>query len=107
MLPVLSKPGNPSSAHRMGRAARNAVDAARDEIGSLVSRQPSGVVLCSGATEANNLAILGARANSERRTRVLYGATEHPSVVAPADARNQERDGRLRTEPDGRVNLDE
>ncbi|MGH8514280.1 MAG: cysteine desulfurase family protein, partial [Gammaproteobacteria bacterium] len=106
MLPVLSMPGNPASAHQLGRNARGSIDQARESIAALVMQVPSSVVFCSGATEANNLAILGTR-TLEKRTGVLYGATEHPSVIAPADARNGNREGRLGVEPDGRLDLDE
>ena len=106
MLPVLSVPGNPASVHELGRTARSSIDRARESVAELVMQMPSGVVFCSGATEANNLAILGTRL-SEKRMCVLYGATEHPSVIAPADARNGSTHGRLRVEPDGRLNLDE
>ena len=51
--------GNPSSQHRAGRAARGALEAARDHVAALVGAQPEEVIFTSGGTEANNLAILG------------------------------------------------
>jgi cysteine desulfurase len=78
MLPYLSGPyGNASSLHRYGRAARDAVEAARAQVAALVNAQPQEVVWTSGGTEADNLAIKGAGGKG----RVLYGATDHPAVM--------------------------
>lgn len=77
--------GNPSSLHRLGRLARSAIDMAREQVAALVRVQPSQVVFTSGATEANNLAIKGILAESPPGV-IAIGATEHPSVVAPAEA---------------------
>lgn len=86
MLPYLSGPyGNASSLHRYGRAARDAVEAAREQVARLVGAQPGEVVWTSGGTEANNLAIKGVAAASVRE-RLLYGATEHPAVMEAAEA---------------------
>jgi cysteine desulfurase len=52
-------PGNPASAHAAGRAARRALDDARERVAALLGAQPDEVTFTSGATEANNLAILG------------------------------------------------
>jgi cysteine desulfurase len=51
--------GNPSSIHHIGRSARAALDDARDRVASILHSKPSEVVLTSGGTEANNLAIFG------------------------------------------------
>src|SRR5690606_8464342 len=60
MLPWLAdRPGNPSSAHGPGRAARAAVDDARDAVAALVGAEPAGVVFTSGGTEAADLAVRG------------------------------------------------
>ncbi len=52
-------PGNPSSAHAAGRKARQALDDARERVAALLGAHPDEVTFTSGATEANNLAILG------------------------------------------------
>src|SRR5688572_20377429 len=86
MLPFLSGPyGNPSSLHRFGRAARDAVEAARAQVAALVGAQPGEVIWTSGGTEANNLALKG---TTEGVTpgRVLYGITDHPAVMEAAEA---------------------
>ena len=73
--------GNPSSAHRLGRASRTAIETAREQIAKLVSAEPAQVIFTAGGTEANNLAILGSVVES--KNHILYGATEHPSVANP------------------------
>ena len=54
--------GNPSSAHAAGRGARRALEDAREKIAALLGAFPDEVTFTSGATEANNLAILSWRA---------------------------------------------
>src|SRR5229473_2206895 len=62
MLPYLGKEafGNPSSAHRFGRAARAGIEEAKRAIADAVGAEPNQVVFTSGGTEADNLAIIGA-----------------------------------------------
>lgn len=84
MLPYLTGPyANASSLHRLGRAARDAVEAARAEVAALVGAQPSQLIWTSGGTEANNLAIKGLMHGGGR---LLYGATEHPAVMECAES---------------------
>ena len=85
MLPYfVEKPGNPSSVHARGREARVAVDQARARIARAVGAHPDEVILTSGGTEANNLAVLGsARAATGRGRHVLATAIEHASVLEP------------------------
>ena len=84
MLPWLGPlVGNPSSQHTLGRAARQAVDLARQRVAGLIGAQPEEIVFTSGATEADNLAILGvAGAVSGRRPVVAASAIEHQAVLA-------------------------
>ncbi len=85
MLPYLrEKFGNPSSRHRQGRAARAAIDTAREQVASLVSAHPSQVIFTGSGTEANNLAIKGYVAGV-MSGRLFIGSTEHPSVTSTAD----------------------
>jgi cysteine desulfurase len=87
MLPWFSERfGNPHSAeHRMGREAEAAVEAARAQVAALIGAEPRELILTSGATEANNLAIKGAarfaRAQGSPRTRLVTVATEHKCVL--------------------------
>jgi cysteine desulfurase len=84
MLPYLgSEFGNPSSVHRFGRAARAALDAAREQVAALVNAPASQVIFSSGGTEANNIALLGCCAGLPVG-RIAISAIEHDSVRAPA-----------------------
>jgi len=86
MQPYLTGPyGNPSSVHRYGRAARDAVEAARLQVAALAGAEPKEVVWTSGGTESNNLALKGATEVASP-SRILYGATEHPAVLETAEA---------------------
>jgi cysteine desulfurase len=93
MLPLLERPAaNPSSQHTQGRAARAAVETAREQVAALVGADPSEVVFTSGGTEADNLAVKGtvlARAPEARH--LVCSAVEHHAVLdagawAEADA---------------------
>ena len=86
MLPYFSQTfGNPgSSTHSFGRAAHEAVDAARQQIAAGIGAQPNEIVFTSGATESNNLAIRGVAERRHRKGRHLLSVTtEHPSVLDP------------------------
>jgi cysteine desulfurase len=75
--------GNPSSVHTEGQKARRLVEEARDEIARLIAARAEEIVLTSGGTEANALAILGS--TSGRRGRVVVSGAEHPSVRETAE----------------------
>jgi cysteine desulfurase len=87
MLPFFSERyGNPHSAeHAMGRDAEQAVEAARAQIAALIGAEPREIVLTSGATESNNIAIKGAARFAARhdnpRRRIVTVATEHKCVL--------------------------
>ena len=60
MKPYLTEEfGNPSSIHRMGQAARNGIETAREQVARLINASPEEIIFTSGGTEADNLAILG------------------------------------------------
>jgi cysteine desulfurase len=87
MLPFLVDCyANPSSTiHREGQRAANAVKNARALVASALGASPSEVIFTSGATESNNLAILGAaRAGSNTRRRIVVSAIEHKGVLNAA-----------------------
>jgi cysteine desulfurase len=91
MLPYLTAQsfGNPSSAHRFGRAARAGIELARRQIAEAIGAEPSQVVFTSGGTEADNLGIVGAAlAARERGTPMCaaVSAIEHKAVLAAAHA---------------------
>src|SRR5687767_9380978 len=84
MLPYLrGQYGNASSRHELGTRARNAVNAAREQVAALVNVQPSQVVFVSGGTEANNFFIRGA-AGYLKPAQIAVSAIEHPCVAKPA-----------------------
>lgn len=86
MLPWLTGSfGNAASRqHAWGWAAESAVAAAREELASALGVEPPELVFTSGATESNNLAILGAaRAARGRGNHVVTSAVEHRAVLDP------------------------
>src|SRR5467141_2398030 len=91
MLPYLGKEafGNPSSAHRFGRAARAGIEEAKRAVAAAIDAEPNQVVFTSGGTEADNLAIIGAALAAKDRGgpfRVAVSATEHKAALAAAHA---------------------
>ena len=91
MLPYFSEQyGNASSVgHRFGWNAKDAVDAAREQIASLVGASAREVVFTSGATEANNLALKGVvapllRRADQPRPHLVINVAEHRAVLDPA-----------------------
>lgn len=95
MLPYLREQhGNASSRHEYGRAARRAIDEARQRVAYAAGAHPTEVVFTSGGSEANNLFIKGAATCLAPGT-VAISAIEHPCVREPA--RQLQRSGwRLR-----------
>ncbi len=96
MLPWFTEhPGNPHSVeHALGREAEAAVEAARAHVAALIGADPREIILTSGATESNNLAIKGAArfaANAgNARRRIVTVATEHKCVLeSVADLREE------------------
>ena len=74
--------GNPSSGHSFGRAARQGVDRAREQVAGLLGCAGDALIFTSGGTEANNHAIKGvAAAYRERGNHVITSAVEHPAVT--------------------------
>lgn len=72
--------GNASSIHRPGQAARQRLEAARRQVASLLGASAREIVLLSGGTEANNLALFGIAGNGGH---VVTTAIEHPAVLNP------------------------
>lgn len=86
MLPYFAQQyGNASSRHEYGRAARRAIDEARQRVAYAVGAHPTEVVFTSGGSEANNLFIKGAAANLPPGL-IAISAIEHPCVREPAKA---------------------
>lgn len=112
MLPYLTTTqGNPSSVHTTGRAARAAVDSARDRLASVLGGTQREIVFTGSGTESDNLALRGVleRWGVERGRHLVVSAIEHDGVLETARRLEEigaatltivgcERDGRV--EPD-------
>ncbi len=104
---ALSIPGNPSSVHAEGRAARRVIEGAREQVAALVEARPGEVVFTSSGTEANMLALTPAievAGDKRPRDRLLLSAIEHVSVRAGGRFPRQAI-AEFPVEPDGRANL--
>jgi cysteine desulfurase len=76
--------GNPSSQHRFGDAATEALDQARAKTAGLINANPEDIVFTSGGTEANNHAIKGsAFAKAKKGNHIITSNIEHQSVSRP------------------------
>lgn len=101
--------GNPSSLHRAGRKARFYLEDARERCARALGAKVEEVVFCSGATEADNLAILGPLGHHDARHRgVITSAIEHAAVYETAQmAKFQGQDVQwLRVTQQGQIDLD-
>ena len=102
---------NPSSVnHGYGRRASARVERARAEVAALVNAAPEQILFTSGATEANNLALLGAaRFHRNRSRHLVTSRTEHPAVLDAC--RQLEREGcavtYLKPGPSGIVDVEQ
>lgn len=86
MLPYLrTEYGNASSFHGSGRAARRAIDSTREIIAGHLGILPEEIVFTAGATEANNLAIIGSAYASTNRKHIVTSSIEHHAVLHTAE----------------------
>lgn len=83
MLRTFELPGNASSIHAEGRAARAAIEKAREAVARLVGAKAKNIIFTSGGTEAANLVLTPGfrRLGQQGSARLLIGATEHPCVL--------------------------
>jgi cysteine desulfurase len=86
MLPYLrDEYGNASSVHAAGRAAREAVEASREQVARFLGAEPREIVFTSGGTEADNHAVRGvvefARTKPGAPPHIVTSAIEHPAVL--------------------------
>lgn len=82
---ALELTGNASSVHGEGRAARNAIEQAREQVAALAGAEARNVIFTSGGTEANALALSPSVQTADDKRpfeRLLVTAIEHPSVLA-------------------------
>lgn len=85
---MLEEYGNAGSrTHEFGARAKTAVQTARDQVAALVGASREEVVFTSGATESNNLAILGLAPYGEKagRRHIITSAIEHKAVLEPIE----------------------
>lgn len=79
---------NAHSAHAGGSAAEFAVGEARVTVADLIGADPAEIIFTSGATEANNIAVLGlaeaARSRAPQRRKILTSAIEHKCILEAA-----------------------
>jgi cysteine desulfurase len=80
-----------SRTHEFGVRAKQAVQKARDQVAAVVKSQREEVVFTSGATESNNLALLGLREYGEKKGRkhIIATAIEHKAVLEPLEHLSQ------------------
>ena len=105
MSAALELPGNPSSVHAEGRAARALVEQAREQVAGLVGAKPSQVVFTSSGSEAAALALRPGLAASGRvpAERLLMSSVEHPCVL---DGHGFGKAERIPVNSEGVVDLD-
>lgn len=81
-------PGNPSGIHKEGRDACAFLERSRGQVAGVLFARPDEIVFTSGATEANNMAVIGvvhsARTRGIMNPHVIVSAIEHPSVLKAA-----------------------
>jgi cysteine desulfurase len=84
--------GNAASSHLYGKAANESLMKARSVLGSIVNAPPESVIITSGATEANNIALMGTKL-PEGRNGLCTTNIEHSSVLEVA--KHEMKNGRL------------
>lgn len=92
MLPWIGHPGDPGRVHAEGRAARVALEEAREQVAAFFGARPREVVFTSGGTESVNAAIAGAAARAvdaastqAGKARIVASAVEHSAVLEAAN----------------------
>jgi len=98
---------NASSTHLLGRKAARAISEARTQVASCIGAEPGEVLFTSGATESNNLVLLGDLRRRNGRRRIVVSAIEHKSVLEPSQWLNSQGYDieRLPVTPNGVVDL--
>ncbi len=83
--------GNPSSLHRTGRMAREAVEKARAQVASLLQASPEEIYFTGSGTEAANLALMGVCAERESDYHIITSQFEHPAVAETCQALKRQK----------------
>ncbi|MGB6127011.1 MAG: cysteine desulfurase family protein [Gordonia sp. (in: high G+C Gram-positive bacteria)] len=99
MVDAWRHPGNASSLHGAGRAARRTLEKSREAIARDLGARPSEVIFTAGGTESDNLAIKGIyrarRREDDRLRKIVISAVEHHAVLDPAQWLADEADAEL------------
>lgn len=100
--------GNPSSTHRAGISARGRIELARDQVARLIGCRARDLLICSGGTEAANLAVRGVLATAGDGVGLATSRLEHSAVRDTAErlAREGVPVHWIEHHPDGLVDLD-
>jgi cysteine desulfurase len=102
--------GNASSIHWAGRAPKDAIDEAREQVCALINAPPRDLFFTSGGTESDNTALLGIGFAMRKKGRhMVTSALEHKAILDAADGLEELHDfevTRLGVGPDGRHDLD-
>src|SRR3546814_13291024 len=89
MLAAWAFPGNAGSPNGSGERAARIIDDARANVAALIGAAPTEIIFTSGATEANNLAILGiahsALAQNSSRRRIVVSSVEQQAALDTAN----------------------
>lgn len=85
MLPWIAHPGDPGRVHAEGRAARVALEGAREQVAAFFGARPREVVFTSGGTESVNTAIAGGAARATAEVHMVTSAVEHSAVLEAAN----------------------
>lgn len=110
MLPYFQEEfGNPSSLHKFGRDAAEAISRARQEVADFLSATSEEIYFTASGTESNNLAILGTTRANKKRREVVTSPIEHPSVLnaCAAAERNGNKIKFTKVEKSGLISLKE
>ncbi len=93
MVPWLAEHyGNPHSSHELGKVAGQAIETSVEQLARLLNAPAESIVMTSGATESNNLAIRGFCTHPrQKRRHIVTVTTEHPAVLDVAS--DLEREG--------------
>ncbi len=105
--------GNPSSMHEKGRNSSDTLERSRKIIADSIGATPEEIIFTSGATEANNLAILGisrkTKKNNPQKNHLITTKIEHHSVIHPCNQLEKEgfKVTYLNVDKQGFIDLDE
>src|ERR1044071_1607214 len=105
--------GNPSSSHFFGQAAAEAVYQAQIQVSAIIGGQPEEIFFTSGATESNNIALLGSarsyKLSGGEKRKLVTTIIEHKAVLSPLEQLRKEgwEIVYLPLDPFGQVSLDQ